>query len=283
MIQCMVHNNEAIQVARPIPLLTVNPNIRGIKVMAKSRVPNKGRICQVEGCEKDAIAREYCKYHHAKALTHGIIEPIKGWVKCSVDGCETGCRTRGYCSRHYTQIRLYGKLLGRTNYDPNEYTIKGDKCLIQMYNMNCEKTKVAVVDAGSFELVKKHKWYLDNSGYVTTRVKAKLVRLSRLLMEPIPEGHEIDHKDRNPLNNRMSNLRYATSSQNKANKTCGLNTSGFKGVCWDKARHKWVARISRHRKHYHIGRFDSIKEAALAYNEKAVELFGEFALLNKVG
>jgi len=91
----------------------------------------------------------------------------------------------------------------------------------------------------------------------------------------------IDHIDRNGLNNCRSNLRPATQSQNIANGGMWRsNTSGFRGVVYDKSRRLWKAQL-KHRKHTeYLGRFSTPEEAASAYNARARELFGEFAFVN---
>jgi hypothetical protein len=92
---------------------------------------------------------------------------------------------------------------------------------------------------------------------------------------------EIDHIDRNRLNNIWSNLRECTSSENKANRTKqSNNTSGYKGVSWHKRANKFRAKIQFQKKPIHIGLFTSAEEAAAAYNTKAKELYGEFANIN---
>jgi hypothetical protein len=92
-----------------------------------------------------------------------------------------------------------------------------------------------------------------------------------------PEGVIIDHKDRNPLNNRIDNLRLATYQQNSFNVPSSAGaTSKYKGVHWMKLQNKWAASIQFADKQYHIGTFDCEKEAAKAYQELAKELHGEF-------
>lgn len=88
----------------------------------------------------------------------------------------------------------------------------------------------------------------------------------------------MDHKDRNGLNNKWSNLREATLSQNGAN-ACrySTNTSGFKGVTFHKKCGKWQSAIKKDSKSIYIGLFDTPDAAHLAYVAKAKELFGEFA------
>ena len=92
----------------------------------------------------------------------------------------------------------------------------------------------------------------------------------------------VDHIDRNRLNNQISNLRYVSYSQNCMNSNKQLNTSSkYKGVCFHKQNKKWKAQIQLNNKKIHIGYYDGEIDAARAYNTKAVELFGEYACLNK--
>jgi hypothetical protein len=91
---------------------------------------------------------------------------------------------------------------------------------------------------------------------------------------------EIDHRNCDPLDNRFENLREATRSQNNANMRMRAdNSSGKKGVSWDRERNSWKAQISVNGVHKLIGRFPSIEAAAAAYGEAAYKHFGEFARL----
>lgn len=100
---------------------------------------------------------------------------------------------------------------------------------------------------------------------------------------PIPNGLEIDHKDRNPLNNKIENLRVCTHRDNNRNLSLSkLNTSGYKGVSWSKTMNKWESRIKCNNKNIILGYYDKKEDAALAYNEGAVKYFGEFASLNTI-
>lgn len=94
--------------------------------------------------------------------------------------------------------------------------------------------------------------------------------------EPVP--YEIDHKDTNPLNNRIDNLRISNRSQNMANgKIKTTNTSGVKGVTLNKATGKYQAYITVNRKMYHLGFFDTLEEAKAIRQEAHEKYFGEFA------
>jgi hypothetical protein len=103
-------------------------------------------------------------------------------------------------------------------------------------------------------------------------------RLAWLYMTGVWPDRLIDHANGNPSDDRFSNLRLATSSQNGANcRKPTHNASGFKGVNWHAKAGKWRAYIKNKGKPVHIGYFASAEAAHAAYMEKARELFGEFA------
>ena len=92
---------------------------------------------------------------------------------------------------------------------------------------------------------------------------------------------ELDHVCRNRSCVNPFHLRPVTKQQNQANRGLGAdNTSGFKGVHWDKTAHKWQARIKVEGRHMHLGYFDDIQMAAKAYDMAAQRYFGEYAKLN---
>ena len=92
---------------------------------------------------------------------------------------------------------------------------------------------------------------------------------------------EVDHRDTDRSNNRISNLRVATSLQNCQNSNKKRsNKSGYKGVSWDEARGKWFSKITVNYKQIALGRYKTAIEAAKAYDEAARKYFGEFARTN---
>lgn len=94
---------------------------------------------------------------------------------------------------------------------------------------------------------------------------------------------QLDHINGVCNDNRIENLREATTSQNHMNmKKIKGTTSKYKGVHWDKRLRKWVGQIKKNGESIYLGLFDSEIDAGEAYNKKAVELFGEFAKLNEI-
>lgn len=88
----------------------------------------------------------------------------------------------------------------------------------------------------------------------------------------------IDHIDGDSTNNRIENLREATQHQNCANAILSrANTSGYKGVTFDKRRKRWIAQVHVHGKNKNLGCFKDIEDAAAAYAKASALYFGEFA------
>ncbi len=145
------------------------------------------------------------------------------------------------------------------------------------------KDRVFVFDADEIMAVKKYTWSIDNNGYVVTNLGyGKTLHLHRLIMGNI-DGKVIDHISRDRLDNRKINLRHVTQQQNVQNSGMNKNNStGYKGVYFDKQRKKYAAEIMCGRKKHYLGRFNTAREAAIAYNRKAIKLFGEYAFLNVV-
>lgn len=95
------------------------------------------------------------------------------------------------------------------------------------------------------------------------------------------DGLKCDHINGNGLDNRNSNLRLATNSQNQHNARKQLNNrSGYMGVSWDRRTERWLVQIQADNVQRHLGRFDDPVEAACAYDDAARKLHGEFATLN---
>lgn len=153
---------------------------------------------------------------------------------------------------------------------------------IILYN----KKGIVLVDDENYDQLKKITWHLHSAGYARTNFKINdkwtSIYMHRMIMDT-PLKLDTDHIDGNKLNNLKSNLRVATHSQNLCNRKITKDlTSQFKGVCWHKHNNKWHARIMLNYKYKHLGFFTDETEAAQAYNDMAVEIFGEFALINNL-
>lgn len=149
--------------------------------------------------------------------------------------------------------------------------------------------RVAIVDAEDYEWLSKHRWFchkqIDGRLYAQRQGlhrRAKKIIMHIEIMNP-PPGLLVDHKDGNGLNNRRSNLRLATYSQNSMNARVNKNSkSGYKGVTLHKDTGKWTANIRYGGRQRYLGLFTTKEEAAEAYNRAAREHHGEFAFINKI-
>lgn len=145
-------------------------------------------------------------------------------------------------------------------------------------------TYMALVDDEDYGKVCSFKWRLDPEGYAVCTAKLEdgsnkrtTYRMHRMVMNN-PTGWEVDHVSRNRLDNRKANLRLCTSSQNKANQSIRQdNKSGSKGVSWNSASSKWVAKIYVNKKCIFLGRFSNKTEGIEAYNQAQKKYYGEFA------
>ena len=141
----------------------------------------------------------------------------------------------------------------------------------------------ALVDDEDFEKLSKYRWNFSSSGgYAERRVANKVIRMHTFLIG-VPKGMMVDHKNCNGLDNRKKNLRVCSKSQNMMNRgKTKTNKSGYKGDYFEEFTNRWKAQIKIGNRNTNLGRFDSAKEAAVAYNKACKIYHGEFANLNKI-
>ena len=143
--------------------------------------------------------------------------------------------------------------------------------------------KFAIVDAEDYNWLSRYDWFATKSRqtyYAHRYSNGKIISMHREIMRA-PKGLICDHINHNGLVNRKSNLRLCTGKQNARNRQARSGCSSkYKGVYWSKRYKKWRARICFNCRRIHLGYFFDEIKAALAYDDKAVELFSEFAYLN---
>lgn len=151
------------------------------------------------------------------------------------------------------------------------------------------REKTALVDDEDFEELNKYKWctYSGPWGCYAVRAlprsggKHRIVRMHRSILDA-PDGIQVDHINHNTLDNRRENLRLCTNLENSRNRISIRGSSRYKGVGWHKQRSKWRAYIKVNGKDISLGLFTKEVDAAVVYNNAAIEHFGEFANLNEV-
>ena len=120
----------------------------------------------------------------------------------------------------------------------------------------------------------------DAKGYFRVRIDGERFLMHKIifLMHTGNFPHIIDHKDGNPSNNRIENLREATSAQNAQNSALKrTNTSGAKGVSWFKASKQWRVQVNINKRVVHCGYFEDFELAELVAIEARAKHYGGFA------
>lgn len=141
----------------------------------------------------------------------------------------------------------------------------------------------AKVDDDLYDELQNYIWHESGKGYVATSIwlgnqcmpRQKEVYMHRLIAEA-DHQQDVDHINGDRMDNRRSNLRIASRSQNLANQSVrARNSVGVKGV--GKSGSKYYAQITIHKEHHYLGVFDTIEDASRAYSLKALSAWGEFA------
>lgn len=156
-----------------------------------------------------------------------------------------------------------------------------------MMEIQLSQGKVALIDDEDYDLVKHIKWTAHAEKklyYATGHYKNKAYKMHRVIMGITDPKIIVDHKNGDGLNNTRSNLRIATTAQNIANGRPRMGfTSKYKGVHWDRFTGKWRVQVqSKEDGIKRLGRFGNEVHAALAYNEVAAKIHGEFARVNLI-
>lgn len=172
----------------------------------------------------------------------------------------------------------------------------GANFFMKTITINSQKhgTKTVLIDDEDFDLVSQYSWHilLSHGNYYasthTRNEKGRTCTLMHRMLFAIKNGQHIDHINNNGLDNRRSNIRLCSISENNRNRAVRKDsTLGIKGVYLSKSRSdnskkKFTAEIRHNKKKYSLGYFETKEQAALAYNEAAIKYHGEFARLNQI-
>lgn len=170
-----------------------------------------------------------------------------------------------------TPIALHRRLMALNK---REWIIEGDSVYTKITNV------IAYFDKEDLPILKQYLLQVEYKSYIFASVvvngKKSKVGISRILMG-MPPGH-VDHIDRNPLNNRKSNLRVVTIADNLVNRAGDVDKK-FKGVSWIK-RNKYKAYLFHEGKRTELGYFDNAKDAAMAHDKALFEASGGVGYFN---
>lgn len=149
--------------------------------------------------------------------------------------------------------------------------------------------RVTKVDSSDFKWASQFNWYVwipsdaPQLTYAVRKIRLPSGNYSKRLLHrellDAPRGVEVDHWDRDGLNNRRKNLRLCSTSQNQGNSRQHFDagTSKFKGVTWHKGSGKWQASIQVQKKRHYLGWFSDEGKAGAAYALASEKYFGAFS------
>lgn len=144
------------------------------------------------------------------------------------------------------------------------------------------KGTYASVDVEDYPKVAPYSWHKHNGGYATAWVDIdgtrKKVLMHRFILDA-PSGVQCDHINGDRLDNRRQNLRLATHGENQFNRS-PRKEHRYKGIHYFARDGRYQVSIRKDNRQFHLGYWDTAEEAARAYDQAAVFLFGEFARTN---
>jgi hypothetical protein len=149
------------------------------------------------------------------------------------------------------------------------------------FEIELTQDRWAKVDTCDMHLVYPGCWTWDGRYGIRMAGKQKIY-MHRVILGTTSEVPEVDHINGDGTDNRRSNLRPATRTQDHANQRKTRGSSRYKGVFWDTTFKRWKARITINGRQLYLGSFDTEEAAARAYNVAALAAWGEYAWLNPV-
>lgn len=141
-------------------------------------------------------------------------------------------------------------------------------------------------DLEDYDKIKDYCWHVHKSGYIVSsdNNRHQTIKMHRLILDccdKLTPDHIHGKDSRN--DNRKSNLRIVTHSQNMMNRKLNNNTSGVTGVSWDKNINKWVAYINKDKQRRYLGCFSVFEDAVKARKKAEEKYHGEYSYDNSMG
>ena len=181
--------------------------------------------------------------------------------------CLSSGNTKSCGCLHKESMRKLGENRRRLN----DYDLTGE------YGIGwTSKGEEFYFDLEDYDLISRYTWSLNPDQYVISMVSGKVIRMHMLIMNSNGK-FDVDHRNHKPYDNRKENLRIIEHYKNITySKEYSNNTSGRKGVYYDKSRDKWMACITFNKKTTYLGRFDTFEEAVKAREEAEQLIHGDY-------
>jgi hypothetical protein len=154
----------------------------------------------------------------------------------------------------------------------NNYIFLEDYIIIKTKN-----NEEIYVDIDNFEKISKYCWCISKTGYPVANINYKVVKLHRYLLNILDSKIIVDHINRNPLDNRVLNLRECSVLENTRNTSVSKNNKcGFLGISKTPAN-RYRARIMVNKKEINLGHYEKIEDAIKSRKIAEIKYFKEFA------
>ncbi|MGP0689771.1 HNH endonuclease [Priestia aryabhattai] len=231
-----------------------------------------------------------CRKHMQQVKAHGEIRDGKLHQRKGRDNlsCDVCGKTDGQiikstlykatlCKNHYAQYERNGFALKKSPFESNDINVFEGYAEIVLRDRVGNITESTIIDLENIDNLSMYKWSLHKSGYAHAKIDGRHVLMHRFIMGVHNDDRfDVDHEDRNKLNNRKSNLRTATRQQNTINKDKRVdNTTGIIGVYYRKDSGKWMAKVSIDKKSVSLGTFIKFEDAVIARLKGELKYYGE--------
>jgi hypothetical protein len=206
----------------------------------------------------------YHKYFICECLDCNKKKPVA--IQNIIRGVSKSCGCKSKIETAYNINKKY-----------NKYEIDNDVVYV---NLNNSDENIMICDLEDWNKQKDCYWIKNRGGYATSCKNHKTIIFHRIIMGTNDSKIQVDHINGNTLDNRKQNLRICSNQENSFNKNKNSNnSSGYKGVYFDKERNKWRSAIQFNGKSIKSPkRYDTPEEAYEWYVQKSNELFGDFSV-----
>ena len=240
------------------------------------------RKCSVEGCEGKHRSLGYCERHYRKLLRDGTPDGIAPRMRqpevCTTDGCDRPPIAKGLCAAHRQQaargvepgsLRVIGA--------PNMIVTGLDHAWVVLTGRQGTEVARAAIDFGDIERVRAHRWRVSSGVRTRYVLSHSAGALHRFLLDA-PSDMEVDHIDRDGLNNRRVNLRLVTRAENAQN----MGEGGRAGRELPRNVYargaKFLVQVTVHGRAYAGGTFGTLEDA-----ERAAHALRDVTFTHHVG
>lgn len=228
--------------------------------------------------------KEFIKKYNIRDKFNYCINKI-----CKVDGCNNPVQCKDLCPKHYYQMLHYGKIQN-TIYDKNEIIIKKDYAIVVVKDKFGNIKGKTFIDVEDIDKIKLGKVGMYNDGYFYINFgKRTRYRLNRYILNVYENDYkhfQVDHIDRNPSNNRKSNLRLVSTSVNNRNKSITRYFPTTIKNIFKSENNKYIYCFKFLNKRYESKEYDNIKNCIKDLNDKrefvSKNEFANFKLITNI-